>query len=126
MTRETIDYPPALRWWFEEWKPKHHRECDCKGCNIPLMHCLKMHFKAIASYTDADREKYRRCAEPVDGVTMDWFDGLASRNHAHKTLKALERHGLIHPCYARKKYPGRLQNVYKLGSYKECASSEYH
>jgi hypothetical protein len=108
------EYPKELRWWFEEWKPKHEGECDCKGCNKPLIAFLKSHF----NYLKNPENHYRQ-----DGVTINWIAGMGSKTRPRKVIKLLESHGLIHGCYAQGRHS---ETVYKLGSAAECKQPENH
>lgn len=113
----------ALRYWFEEWKPKHSRECDCKGCDRPLISLMRIEFLAKER---SNKTRPITGERVYDGISIDDFDGLSSRTHAHKCIKLLERHGLIHNCYAMKTYTGQLKKYYRLGSAKKCTMPEYH
>jgi hypothetical protein len=99
-TKETPSLrPKELRWWFEEWQPKHRPseegciECDCNACHPPLLWCIRQQFSA-----KLDPPNYH-------GITVNYLEGLAARSYVHRTLKLLERQRLIHGCYALGRQP---------------------
>ena len=104
-----MSYPKDLRWWFEDWNPKHGRGCDCRACHRPLMSLLKAEF---ASPPDACK-----------GITIQWLESFTSRTHAHRAIKLLEQHRFIHGCYA---VGSHRQTVYMPGSVADCQHPEYH